>query len=188
MQERREMFVLAIIGTKASGKTTVAEHIISGLTKVGYRVAAIKHIHHEFTIDSRGRDTWRMGRAGAMTVIGVSPKETFVIKKNYDQPKDTEGLLSLLHDERADVVVFEGFSEVVGNLQDIPKILTAKSKKELEQILKRTLPPILAITGIIAKEKGMSIEHVAPVLDLEKGGDRLLKVVQEAAEKTLRRE
>ena len=74
--------VIAVIGTRNSGKTTVVEVIIKGLTKKGYSVASAKHIpEKEFTIDTQGKDTWRHAKAGASTVLSISPNELTIIKK-----------------------------------------------------------------------------------------------------------
>ena len=57
--------VIAVVGTKGSGKTTTIEYLISRLSDEGYKVGSIKHVHHpDFSIDTDGTDTWRHTRAG----------------------------------------------------------------------------------------------------------------------------
>ena len=75
--------LLAVVGTKNSGKTTVAECVISGLTKKGFRVGSIKHIHHpDFSMDREGTNTWRHARAGSKVVAAVSKTEIALILKD----------------------------------------------------------------------------------------------------------
>jgi molybdopterin-guanine dinucleotide biosynthesis protein B len=52
------------MGSKNAGKTTVAEFLVERFVRDGLRVAAVKHIHHEFTIDTQGKDTWRLSKKG----------------------------------------------------------------------------------------------------------------------------
>ncbi len=72
--------IISIVGKKNSGKTTLIEKIIPELTKRGYKVGAIKHDVHEFEIDHEGKDTWRMTKAGADTVVIASDKKLAMIK------------------------------------------------------------------------------------------------------------
>lgn len=174
------MLPLAVLGSKASGKTTVAEHLVSGLTRMGYKVVAIKHIHHEFTVDTKGKDTWRFSDAGARAVVGVSPNEIFFIKRPHNPPRTLQGLLRLFHGEDSDVAVLEGFHDIVGKSREVPKVITAKSRSELQRILRDTEPPILAVTGIIGKMEEKGLDSDLPVIDLEKEEGRLLKIVRAA--------
>jgi len=71
------MFIVAVVGSKKSGKTTAVEILVRGLTKRGYKVATVKHIPEtDLTIDTKGKDTWRHAKAGARTVISVSTQRT----------------------------------------------------------------------------------------------------------------
>ena len=63
--------VLGIAGWKNSGKTTLAVKLIGELTRRGYRVASIKHAHHEADIDHENTDTYRHRAAGAAEVALV---------------------------------------------------------------------------------------------------------------------
>jgi molybdopterin-guanine dinucleotide biosynthesis protein B len=56
--------VIGIAGWKKSGKTTLAERLISEFTRRGLRVATVKHAHHDFQIDDAATDSARHRRAG----------------------------------------------------------------------------------------------------------------------------
>ena len=76
------MVILAVVGSKNSGKTTTVELLVEGLTKNGHQVATVKRIHEpDFTIDTPGKDSWKHAKAGARTVVCVAPKEMTIIRK-----------------------------------------------------------------------------------------------------------
>ncbi|MEM2385550.1 MAG: molybdopterin-guanine dinucleotide biosynthesis protein B, partial [Candidatus Bathyarchaeia archaeon] len=122
----RKPAVIAVVGSKSSGKTTLIEILTHELTKRGYRVAAVKHVPDEaFTIDTEGKDTWRFTMAGAKTVIAVSPKEIATIEKmdaNLLTLKDIVEKCLV-----SDVVIVEGFRKLLGMDMKVPKIVTVKS-------------------------------------------------------------
>ncbi|EEG54759.1 bifunctional molybdopterin-guanine dinucleotide biosynthesis protein MobA/MobB family protein [[Clostridium] asparagiforme DSM 15981] len=57
--------VLAVSGTKNTGKTTLLERLVVSLTSRGLRVAVVKHDGHDFEADVPGTDSRRMQEAGA---------------------------------------------------------------------------------------------------------------------------
>ena len=40
-----------------TGKTTLLEQLIPALNSLGIRVSVIKHAHHQFDIDHKGKDS-----------------------------------------------------------------------------------------------------------------------------------
>ncbi|MBM7331497.1 molybdopterin-guanine dinucleotide biosynthesis protein B, partial [Agrobacterium sp. S2] len=66
--------LFGITGWKNSGKTTLTEKLVRCLTERGYRIATIKHAHHNFDIDQEGTDSWRHRQAGAAEVAIVSER------------------------------------------------------------------------------------------------------------------
>jgi molybdopterin-guanine dinucleotide biosynthesis protein B len=138
------MQVVAVVGTKKSGKTTTIENLTKELTKRGYKVAAIKHIPEpDFTIDTPRKDTWRYAQAGAKTIISAATNETTTIEKTTINPS-LETLLKKCTDN--DVVFIEGLKKIVAQNKKIPKIVVVKTKTEAENALK-TYKPIIAFSG-----------------------------------------
>ena len=104
--------IVAVVGSSNSGKTTAVEHIVKGLTKQGYTVASAKRIpEQDFTIDTKGKDTYRHAKAGSTTVISVAPNELATIKKVDTKKLTLEQLISEIPDE-TDVIIVEGFKEL----------------------------------------------------------------------------
>lgn len=99
--------IVSIVGNSNSGKTTLIEEVQNKLKAKGYRVAAIKHSHHDFDIDRPGKDSWRLEQAGSNPVAISSPHKLALIER-----MDTESTLSqiaALFEGKADIVITEGY-------------------------------------------------------------------------------
>ena len=174
----KETKLLALVGTSNSGKTTAAECIISGLTRKGLRVGSIKHIHDpDFTIDTEETDTWRHGRAGSKVVVAVSKKEIAVIMKD-DSEQALDSVLEFMTRMRLDLVVVEGLHSSIGQRPEVFKIVTAHDAEDLRQKLHDTVPPILAISGLVAKSETRLLDVNAPIIDSKTDCSKLVELVE----------
>lgn len=63
-----------IVGRKNSGKTTLIVELVTELTRRGYKVATIKHTHHNHELDTPGKDSHRHREAGSQAVGILSPR------------------------------------------------------------------------------------------------------------------
>ena len=96
---------IKVVGRSNSGKTTLIEKIIPEIKKRGYRVGSVKHSHHGFDIDRKGKDSYRHRMAGADTVVVASPHEFAVVKKTETDTLDNlEEFFSGM-----DLVLVEGY-------------------------------------------------------------------------------
>jgi len=142
--------IIAVVGSKSSGKTTTIEVLTEQLTKRGYKIAGVKHIPEpNFTIDTEGKDTWRFAQSGAKTTVSVASNEIATIEKIDTTSLSLKEILHRYRD--VDFVFLEGFKKLVGKNHDIPKIVTVKSAKEALEALE-TFKPILAFTGLYSIE------------------------------------
>jgi len=179
--------VIAVVGTHHSGKTTTIEYLISHLTKEGYSVGSVKHIHHEFSIDKEGTNTWRHMQAGSKVTVAVAPHETAIIKKTDSALNSLDDIIHLLSNEKLDFIFIEGFHELITKRDDIPRIVSAKNPEDLEVTLKKVSSPILAVTGLVAKQKMENKEPSTPVINLPDEGDQLLDLVKNIRSKNLKK-
>lgn len=171
--------IIAVLGATKSGKTTLIEYLISNLSKEGFRIGTIKHIHeHGFSIDMKGKDTWRHAMAGAKLVVAAAPNELVVIRKKETSEDELEEIIDLIKDGQLDLLIIEGFHSVVGQRKDIPKIVTAKTEEALRSTLSRTVAPVLAITGPFAKLKTVPAGVTTPIIDIRTEGKKILAIVQ----------
>ncbi|EGB15278.1 molybdopterin-guanine dinucleotide biosynthesis protein B [Pseudodesulfovibrio mercurii] len=107
--------ILCIVGKKKSGKTTFLEKLLPELRKLGLSVGAVKHDAHSFEMDVEGKDSWRLKRAGAETVVVSSPDRVAMIK-SVDRERSLEELAETLFADK-DLVLAEGYFSA-----DQPKI------------------------------------------------------------------
>jgi molybdopterin-guanine dinucleotide biosynthesis protein B len=138
--------VIAVVGSKKSGKTTTITNLIRELTKRGYKTAAIKHVSEppDFTIDTTGKDTWKFAQAGAKTIITVATNETATIEKT---PIEQLSLNALLKKCKGNSIIFiEGLKKHVATNKNIPKIVTTKSTAEATNA-PENYDPIIAFSG-----------------------------------------
>jgi molybdopterin-guanine dinucleotide biosynthesis protein MobB len=173
--------VIAIIGRSGSGKTVTIVNLISHFSKQGLKVGTIKHVHHpNFSIDMEGKDSWRHSHAGAKTVAIIAPKETVLIRRKNRTTINLqlENILDLFKGEEIDLIFLEGFHSLIAKNYDIPKIITAKNITELRRVVKNTVPPILAVTGLVSKKKLKLTNIDFPIIDTSKESTKLIRLIE----------
>lgn len=102
------MKVMGITGWSGSGKTTLVTRLLPDLTARGLVVSTIKHAHHDFDVDTPGKDSYEHRAAGATEVLVSSARRWAMMHELNDAPEPSlDELLS--HMSRADLVLVEGF-------------------------------------------------------------------------------
>ena len=168
------MHIVAVIGGKHSGKTTAVEALVKGLSKHGYRVATAKHVsQRNFTMDTKGKDSWRHARAGAVITTTVAANEVATIQKGDTSNYQINDLIGLFKN-KVDVVIFEGFRKWVRE-EKIPKIVAVKNKEEALEALEQ-FKPIIAFVGPYSTQE---LNLKAPYVDVMKNPDKLAKIIIE---------
>jgi molybdopterin-guanine dinucleotide biosynthesis protein B len=100
--------MVAIIGRKHHGKTTLTVRLAAELSRRGHRVMTIKHGSHTFNIDPETTDTYRHYHEGqAERVAMVSPDKFALIQRWSEELSPEEIAERYMAD--ADVVICEGF-------------------------------------------------------------------------------
>jgi molybdopterin-guanine dinucleotide biosynthesis protein B len=164
---------IAVVGSKSSGKTTTIEVLTKGLTSLGYKVAAVKHIPEpNFTIDTEGKDTWRFAQSGAKTIVSVASKEIAAIEKVDEKDMQLKNIFKKCRGN--DVILLEGFRNLVGKKRSIPKIVVVKSEEEAYEAAKY-FKPILAFTSIHPIEK---LDLRIPYVNLSKNPEKIVSIVE----------
>jgi molybdopterin-guanine dinucleotide biosynthesis protein B len=158
--------------------------LISHLSAEGYKIGSVKHVHHKgFTMDKEGTNTWRYAKAGSKVIVAISPEEIDIIRKTEMALNDLDKIIALLEQEKLDIVFVEGFHSLIAKRRDVPKIITAKDQKGLEQTLEGTTEPILAIAGIVAQNTSTPTFSNIPVIKVPEDGQRLVDLVKKRLEK-----
>ncbi|MFQ6617634.1 MAG: molybdopterin-guanine dinucleotide biosynthesis protein B [Fidelibacterota bacterium] len=105
---------ISFVGHSGCGKTSIIIGLISHLRKKGYKVGAVKHTHHNFSVDYPGKDSYRFYRAGAQRILIASDRKGVFIEymNSIDSNFDFDKYFS-----DVDIVIGEGFKK-----KGIPKI------------------------------------------------------------------
>jgi len=169
------MPIIAVVGSKKSGKTTAIETLVQGLTKRGYKVATVKHVPEpDFTIDTKGKDTWRHAKAGATTIISVAPNEIATIRKTDTTKHSLEQIIKDCQDD-AEIIILEGFRKLIEKNPTVPKIVAVKTTEEVLDASKQ-FKPVLTFVGPISSE---AAKLKIPYVDTLKKQERLVDLVDE---------
>jgi molybdopterin-guanine dinucleotide biosynthesis protein MobB len=101
--------VMGIAGWSGSGKTHLVRRLIPELKRRGLRVATIKHAHHNFDVDTPGKDSYEHRAAGANEVL-VSSARRWALMHEHDAGDREPTLWDLLPKlSPVDIVLVEGF-------------------------------------------------------------------------------
>lgn len=171
--------IVAVIGKSGSGKTSTIEYLINNLSKEGFIIGSIKHVHEpDFTIDKKGKDTWKFAQAGAKKLAIIAPKEIVIINKKEDQQIELEEVIKKL-EEGLDIIFLEGFHSLIAKRSDVFKIIAAKNEDDLKMNLDGTVHPIVAITGKVAKLKPKISNLEVPIIDIHSEGRKLVQLLKD---------
>lgn len=97
-----------VTGWKNSGKTGLVERLVTEFVARGLAVSTVKHAHHSFDVDHKGRDSYRHRDAGASEVLLSSRNRWALMHENRGQDEATlDTLLARL--SPVDLVLIEGF-------------------------------------------------------------------------------
>ena len=108
--------MVAVIGRKHSGKTTLTVRLSAALHARGYRVMTIKHGSHTFNIDPATTDTYRHYHEGAAERVAMAAPDKFALIARWGAELGPEEIAER-HMSDADIVLCEGFKMSV-----LPKI------------------------------------------------------------------
>lgn len=166
--------IIAVLGYKDSGKTTVIETLINAIIGEGFRITAVKHISRKgFYLDKEGKDTWRHSVAGANPVISVSDKETAIIIREDVKCFSLNRLFRFVSD--ADVILLEGFSWIAKDDEHIGKIICVRNEEEYEHYKEEVKGETLAFCSFDPPNR--------EVLDLKKNASTITELALEFIEK-----
>lgn len=102
------MKIFGIAGYSGSGKTTLIERLIPHIASFGLSVSVIKHAHHGFDVDRKGKDSHRHREAGAGEVLITCSSRWALLHESRDTPEPSLAeYVALL--SPCDIVLVEGF-------------------------------------------------------------------------------
>jgi molybdopterin-guanine dinucleotide biosynthesis protein B len=102
------MRIIGLAGWSGSGKTSLVIRLLPVLIARGLRVSTIKHAHHEFDVDTPGKDSYEHRAAGAHEVLIASARRFALMHELRAAPEPTlEELVARL--APVDLLIVEGF-------------------------------------------------------------------------------
>jgi molybdopterin-guanine dinucleotide biosynthesis protein B len=102
------MHVFGLAGWSGSGKTSLVVRLLPALMARGLAVSTVKHAHHAFDVDTKGKDSWEHRAAGAQEVMISSANRWALMHEHRGAPEaDLETLVG--HMTPVDLVLVEGF-------------------------------------------------------------------------------
>ncbi len=98
---------VSIVAKSNTGKTTLLEALLPILKSRGLQVGVLKHHSHQSSFDVPGKDTYRLAEAGADIVVGASPVQVAVFRRENGSG-DLDAVLGS-HFAGMDLVLIEGY-------------------------------------------------------------------------------
>ena len=147
--------LLAVVGWSGTGKTTLLQKLIPILSSQGIRSGLIKHTHHQMDVDTAGKDSYLLRKAGANQVIVASSQRWALMCETPDEEQiDLSYLVSRMDNSLLDLVLVEGFKN-----EAVPKIVLWRAgiKGGVEDLLDEQ---------VIAVASDRTLRLSVPVLDL----------------------
>ncbi|WP_313655851.1 molybdopterin-guanine dinucleotide biosynthesis protein MobB [Pantoea sp.] len=147
--------LLAITGWSGTGKTTLLQQVIPILASKGIRAGLIKHTHHQMDVDTPGKDSYLLRKAGARQVIVASAERWALMCETPEAPSiNLPYLLSRMDPSVLEIVLVEGFKG-----EPVPKIVLWRAgiKGGVSELLDE---------HVIAVASDQELNLALPVLDL----------------------
>ena len=102
--------ILGFAAFSGVGKTTLLTQLIPMLRARGVRLGMIKHAHHDFDIDTPGKDSYVLRKAGADQMLIASSRRWALMAETPAQDEaDLFQLIARLDQSRLDLILVEGF-------------------------------------------------------------------------------
>jgi len=103
--------ILGFAAYSGTGKTTLLEKLIPHLKSLGINVGLIKHTHHKFDIDTPGKDSYRLRKAGAdQTLVASGQRWALMVEEIPAKPEPVlNDLIPKLDQSTISLILVEGF-------------------------------------------------------------------------------
>jgi len=99
--------LISFVAPSGTGKTTLLEGVIGALRARDLRVAVFKHDAHRMELDKKGKDTWRLRKAGAWRVA-IAGEAQLAVFSELDGEVSVGGVAAAWLAD-SDLVLTEGF-------------------------------------------------------------------------------
>jgi molybdopterin-guanine dinucleotide biosynthesis adapter protein len=146
------MRVYGVIGWKNAGKTSLMERLVSEITRRGFSVSTVKHVHHDVDLDQPGKDTYRHRAAGAAEVVLASAHRFAILHEHRGPEPDLGTILARM--APVDLVLVEGYK------RDTHAKIEVFREGEARRLIAPEDPTVRAVATDV------KVDVTVPVLDL----------------------
>jgi molybdopterin-guanine dinucleotide biosynthesis protein B len=125
--------LLGITAYSGTGKTTLLKQLIPWLRQRSIRTGLIKHTHHDVDVDTPGKDSFELRKAGAdQTMVASDSRWALMTETPQQDPLNLRYLATRFDSDNLDMILVEGFKH-----EDIDKIVLHRkgTGKSLEQLM-----------------------------------------------------
>ena len=103
--------VLGFIAPSGTGKTTLLRYVIGILREQGYRIGVVKQARNDFDVDTPGKDSYELRKAGIERLLLGSDQQSALILESPHSAADPDlnELLLQFDQDQLDLILVEGF-------------------------------------------------------------------------------
>lgn len=164
--------MVAIIGRKNSGKTTLVVRLADALTRRGHRVMTLKHGSHTFNIDPASTDTYRHYHEGGAERVAMAAPDKFALVMRWKQEMTPEEIVDRYLSD-ADIVLCEGFKG-----SSMPKIEIHRLATATEPLLGSDLVDDSTYRAVVTDDDTLATSARIVRLDRDDWLDELATLVE----------
>jgi molybdopterin-guanine dinucleotide biosynthesis protein B len=149
--------VLGFAAYSGTGKTTLLKQLLPLLRREGLRIGMVKHTHHDFDIDTPGKDSYELRKAGASEMLVASGRRwALMVETEREGDPMLQEVIGRLDQANLDLILVEGFKH-----EALPKIELHRPSRG-RPLLFPDDSDIIAI----AHDATLSVETELPQLDI----------------------
>lgn len=155
--------LLAIAAYSGTGKTTLLKQLIPLLKQRKIRVGLIKHTHHDMDVDTPGKDSYELRKAGAeQTLVASDRRWALMTETPEQQPLDLQYLASRFDRSKVDMILVEGFKH-----EPISKIILYREEigRPLEDMLDEFVIAVASDQSIAVKTRSLDLNQPESIAD-----------------------
>ena len=152
--------MVAIVGRKHHGKTTLTVRLAAELRRRGLHVMTIKHGSHTFNLDPENTDTYRHYHEGLAEKVAMISPDKFAIVERWSEELPPE-VVAERHMADADVVLCEGFKRSA-----LPKIEIFRAAAGSEPLYDPTSDVASHYLAIVTDVAELPIPRDIPLISL----------------------
>lgn len=153
--------LLGIVAYSGTGKTTLLKQLIPYLRQRGVRTGLIKHTHHDVDVDTPGKDSFVLRKAGAdQTMVASSSRWALMTETPEQDEPNLEYLAARFDRNNLDMILVEGFKH-----EEIDKIMLYRKEtgKSLENLIDLHVIAVASDDLFIQVSQAISILNINEV-------------------------